>query len=202
MNPLTPSTTSLGARAQILRGLKYMHSAGVLHRDLKPANLLLTAACDLKICDFGLARAAASGTSGAAPAAPELEMTTYVITRWYRAPELLLTSSHYTAAVDVWSVGCILGEMLGRRPLFRGDSVINQMALIVTALGTPSDEDLSFLHGQADLKANIQRRFAGHAVRRKRCPSSPPVLFISAAHLSPRLGACVQTALSYAPPLA
>ena len=79
---------------QVLRGLKYIHSANVLHRDLKPSNLLLNANCDLKICDFGLARTNTEKEF----------MTEYVVTRWYRAPELLLSCSEYTAAIDIWSV--------------------------------------------------------------------------------------------------
>eukprot|EP00959_Pyramimonas_sp_CCMP1952_P142595 2985451-Pyramimonas_sp.AAC.1 len=79
---------------QLLRGLKYIHSAGVLHRDLKPSNLLLNANCDLKICDFGLARTSTEKEF----------MTEYVVTRWYRAPELLLSCSEYTMAIDVWCV--------------------------------------------------------------------------------------------------
>ncbi|KAK6163252.1 hypothetical protein DH2020_000116 [Rehmannia glutinosa] len=78
---------------QLLRGLKYIHSACVLHRDLKPSNLLLNANCDLKICDFGLARTNSETDF----------MTEYVVTRWYRAPELLLNCSEYTAAIDMWS---------------------------------------------------------------------------------------------------
>ena len=93
---------------QLLRGLKYVHSANVLHRDLKPSNLLLNANCDLKICDFGLARTGHVMTEF---------MTEYVVTRWYRAPELLLSCSEYTSAIDVWSVGCIFAELLGRKPL-------------------------------------------------------------------------------------
>eukprot|EP00879_Flechtneria_rotunda_P022515 GHRR01023766.1.p1 GENE.GHRR01023766.1~~GHRR01023766.1.p1 ORF type:complete len:203 (+),score=66.72 GHRR01023766.1:637-1245(+) len=79
---------------QVLRGLKYIHSANVLHRDLKPSNLLVNANCDLKICDFGLARGAGVEEQAA--------MTEYVVTRWYRAPELLLSCNDYTAAIDVW----------------------------------------------------------------------------------------------------
>jgi len=106
---------------QILRGLKYIHSANVLHRDLKPSNLLLSTQCDLKICDFGLARAT-----------PESNlMTEYVVTRWYRAPELLLGSSDYTAAIDVWSVGCIFMEIMNREPLFPGKDQVNQLRLLL-----------------------------------------------------------------------
>ena len=120
---------------QLLRGLLYIHSANVLHRDLKPSNLLLNANCDLKICDFGLAR---SGCE------PEV-MTEYVVTRWYRAPELLLSCVDYTAAIDVWSVGCILAEMLGRRPLFPGKDYISQLSLIMRTIGSPPESDLSFV---------------------------------------------------------
>lgn len=120
---------------QILRGLKYVHTANVLHRDLKPSNLLLNASCDLKICDFGLARTSTERNF----------MTEYVVTRWYRAPELLLSCEHYTAAIDMWSVGCILAELLGRRPLFPGKDYVDQLKLIVKTLGPPSEDDLSFI---------------------------------------------------------
>ncbi|MBA0736978.1 hypothetical protein Gogos_010462 [Gossypium gossypioides] len=105
---------------QILRGLKYVHSANVLHRDLKPSNLFLNANCDLKIGDFGLARTTSETDF----------MTEYVVTRWYRAPELLLNCSEYTAAIDIWSVGCILGEIMSRQPLFPGKDYVHQLRLI------------------------------------------------------------------------
>lgn len=120
---------------QLLRGLKYVHSAGVLHRDLKPSNLLLNANCDLKICDFGLARTNSETDF----------MTEYVVTRWYRAPELLLNCSEYTASIDMWSVGCILMEILKREPLFPGKDYIQQLGLITELLGSPEDSDLGFL---------------------------------------------------------
>ncbi|MFQ6619920.1 hypothetical protein Gotur_001118, partial [Gossypium turneri] len=105
---------------QILRGLKYAHSANVLHRDLKPINLLLNANGNLKIVAFGLA----STTS-------ETDfMTECIGTCWYLAPELLQNCSEYTAAVDIWSVGCILGEMMTRQPLFPGRDHVHQLRLI------------------------------------------------------------------------
>ena len=104
---------------QTLRALKAMHSANVLHRDLKPSNLLLNANCDLKVCDFGLARSAASTDDNSG------FMTEYVATRWYRAPEIMLTFKEYTKAIDVWSVGCILAEMLSGKPLFPGKDCMN-----------------------------------------------------------------------------
>ena len=112
---------------QILRGLKYIHSANVLHRDLKPSNLLLNANCDLKICDFGLARVTSETDF----------MTEYVVTRWYRAPELLLNSSDYTAAIDVWSVGCIFMELMDRKPLFPGRDHVHQLRLLMEVTYSP-----------------------------------------------------------------
>lgn len=109
---------------QLLRGLKYVHSANVLHRDLKPSNLLLNANCDLKLGDFGLARTKSETDF----------MTEYVVTRWYRAPELLLNCSEYTAAIDIWSVGCILGETMTREPLFPGKDYVHQLRLITEVI--------------------------------------------------------------------
>ncbi|ODQ82901.1 hypothetical protein BABINDRAFT_159393 [Babjeviella inositovora NRRL Y-12698] len=120
---------------QTLRALKALHSANVLHRDLKPSNLLLNANCDLKICDFGLARSVASQEDNFG------FMTEYVATRWYRAPEIMLTFQEYTTAIDVWSVGCILAEMLLGKPLFPGRDYHNQLWLIMDVLGTPTSED-------------------------------------------------------------
>ncbi|XP_051751255.1 mitogen-activated protein kinase 1 isoform X1 [Ctenopharyngodon idella] len=122
---------------QILRGLKYIHSANVLHRDLKPSNLLLNTTCDLKICDFGLARVAD----------PDHDhtgfLTEYVATRWYRAPEIMLNSKGYTKSIDIWSVGCILAEMLSNRPIFPGKHYLDQLNHILGILGSPSQEDLN-----------------------------------------------------------
>ena len=117
---------------QILRGMKYCHSAGILHRDLKPRNLLVNSNCDLKICDFGLSRADI----------PELyeagAMTDYISTRWYRAPELLFGSEYYTTAVDVWSIGCIFAELLTRTSFLPGTDTENQLELIIEMMGVPS----------------------------------------------------------------
>ncbi len=121
---------------QILAALKYMHTAEVIHRDLKPSNVLLNADCSLKLCDFGLAR----GIEGENP-----DLTEYVVTRWYRAPEIMLSTTTYTKAIDVWSVGCILAELLGTKPLFPGDDYIGQLKLIIDTLGSPSQEDMEFI---------------------------------------------------------
>ncbi|XP_023935784.1 mitogen-activated protein kinase p38b isoform X1 [Bicyclus anynana] len=113
---------------QILRGLKYIHSAGIIHRDLKPSNIAVNEDCELKILDFGLARPT------------ETEMTGYVATRWYRAPEIMLNWMHYNQTVDIWSVGCIMAELLTGRTLFPGTDHIHQLNLIMEVLGTPGQE--------------------------------------------------------------
>ncbi|CAF0837342.1 unnamed protein product [Didymodactylos carnosus] len=122
---------------QILRGLKYIHSANVLHRDLKPSNLLLNTNCDLKICDFGLARVADPNHEHAGL------LTEYVATRWYRAPEIMLNARGYYKPIDIWSVGCILAEMLTGRPIFPGKHYIEQINLILNVVGSPCEEDLN-----------------------------------------------------------
>ncbi|KAJ6788633.1 hypothetical protein PWT90_09443 [Aphanocladium album] len=122
---------------QILCGLKYIHSANVLHRDLKPGNLLVNADCELKIADFGLARGFSIDPDENAG-----YMTEYVATRWYRAPEIMLSFQNYTKAIDVWSVGCILAELLGGRPFFKGRDYVDQLNQILHILGTPSEETL------------------------------------------------------------
>lgn len=120
---------------QLLRGLKYVHSANVIHRDLKPSNLLVNENCELKIGDFGMARGLSSH-----PEESYSFMTEYVATRWYRAPELLLSLNHYSLAIDLWSVGCIFAEMLGRKQLFPGKNYIHQLQLILSVLGTPTED--------------------------------------------------------------
>merc|ERR1719400_2768695 len=116
---------------QILRGMKYVHSAGIIHRDLKPSNIAVNEDCELRILDFGLARPT------------ENEMTGYVATRWYRAPEIMLNWMHYNQTVDLWSVGCILGEMLSGSTLFPGTDHIDQLRRILEVCGTPSEDCLN-----------------------------------------------------------
>ncbi|CAN1193169.1 Mitogen-activated protein kinase 16 [Linum perenne] len=123
---------------QLLRGLKYIHTANVFHRDLKPKNILANADCKLKICDFGLARVAFNDTPTA------IFWTDYVATRWYRAPELCGSFfSKYTPAIDIWSIGCIFSELLTGRPLFPGKNVVHQLDLMTDLLGTPSSEAIA-----------------------------------------------------------
>ncbi|KAI8331951.1 mitogen-activated protein kinase HOG1 [Chlamydoabsidia padenii] len=133
---------------QILRGLKYVHSAGVIHRDLKPSNILINENCDLKICDFGLARI------------QDPQMTGYVSTRYYRAPEIMLTWQKYDVAVDIWSTGCIFAEMLEGKPLFPGKDHVHQFSIITELLGTPPDDVISTICSENTLRfvKNLPKR--------------------------------------------
>jgi serine/threonine protein kinase len=228
---------------QLLCGVYFLHSAHVVHRDLKPANLLVNKNCDLKICDFGLARGIddisplhvsnapmefsgcngsykrcgmhcgkpkfshESGTSivyfkddswrlhviddtsnhsfhavsssGAPPAGSwahrslrdyrvqvmsEPELTEYMVTRWYRAPEVTLLNSAYTRAIDIWSIGCVLGELMARKALFPGKDHLDQIKRIVQVMGTPSAEDLDWLPEQCAAR-NFLRRLPQSAKR-------------------------------------
>ncbi|CAH6723785.1 mitogen-activated protein kinase Hog1p [[Candida] jaroonii] len=129
---------------QILRGLKYIHSSNVIHRDLKPSNILINEDSDLKICDFGLSRLLVDeedpvdGGSKRRQKQQISNLTEYVATRWYRAPEIMLTVSNYSTAVDTWSVGCILAEMFTGIPLFPGKDYKHQILLITQLLGNPA----------------------------------------------------------------
>ena len=142
---------------QILRGLKWIHSANIIHRDLKPANLLINSDCGLAICDFGLARGiqslndsmrSSASVKQVAAAAASMQLTHYVVTRWYRAPELLAENENYGKAIDMWSVGCILGEILGRRVLFRGRDYLDQLMCVLKIIGTPEESELYFVSEQ------------------------------------------------------
>ncbi|KAL3837227.1 hypothetical protein ACJMK2_022597 [Sinanodonta woodiana] len=115
---------------QLLQGIAFCHAHRVLHRDLKPQNLLIDVEGNIKLADFGLARAFG---------VPVRTYTHEVVTLWYRAPEILLGSRFYSTPVDVWSLGCIFAEMITRRPLFPGDSEIDQLFRIFRTLGTPDE---------------------------------------------------------------
>lgn len=114
-----------------------MHSAQLLHRDLKPSNLLLNSECHVKVADFGLARSLDIKDTDTIPI-----LTDYVATRWYRAPEILLGSNKYTKGVDMWSMGCILAELLLGKPVFPGTSTLNQLERVMELIGRPKKEDI------------------------------------------------------------
>jgi len=174
---------------QILRSTANMHRSRVLHRDLKPSNILVNANCDLKVCDFGLSR----GVKNLQPMKGEEQtdatkedfehLTEYVVTRWYRPPEILAESQCYGASADIWGVGCILAEMLSidRRPIFRGTSPQNQMSLILKALGIPSARELEFCtsalsHGTINrLAQDIKRENFRPWNFHERFPVAPPM---------------------------
>ena len=223
----------------ILCGMKYIHSANILHRDLKPANILLNEDCQVKICDFGLARSISETPKEALsiniieeddppftrkpieiahttePSQTKVrklirqtkrEMTSHVVTRWYRAPELILLEKEYSKAIDVWSIGCIIAELCGmlkenaptfvdRRPLFPGNSCFplspdshtkiraghpssdsDQLNVIFEVIGTPSEDELGFISDSTSLA--YLKSF--HPRERKEFsyvyPSSSPVL--------------------------
>jgi len=130
---------------QTLKALKYMHSANLVHRDMKPSNLLLNSDCLMKVADFGLARSLKELQE---QASSNCVLTDYVATRWYRAPEILLGSTRYHYGVDMWSVGCILGEMIHGKPIFPGQSTINQLEKILELTGMPSSKTIEGLGSQ------------------------------------------------------
>jgi serine/threonine protein kinase len=133
--------------AQILSALECIHDAGVIHRDLTPANCLLDINCDLRICDFGLARE------------EDNFMTDYVVMRWYRAPELLMQLPTYNTSVDIWAAGCILAQMLhDGKPLFKGTSTLHQFEAIIDIIGTPSEEVINALDASPVAKAACRKR--------------------------------------------
>ncbi|MBA0651915.1 hypothetical protein Goklo_019209 [Gossypium klotzschianum] len=159
---------------QLLRSLKYIHSANVFHRDLKPKNILANADCKLKICDFGLARVSFND----APSA--IFWTDYVATRWYRAPELCGSFfSKYTPAIDIWSIGCIFAEILTGKPLFPGKNVVHQLDLMTDTLGTPPPESISRIRNE---KA---RRYLSSMRKKQPIPFSQK--FPNVDHLALRL---------------
>lgn len=190
---------------QVLLGVNYLHTAGVVHRDLKPGNLLVNRDCALKICDFGLARGFPPRGEGEGPS-PSLAsaggasaLTEYVVTRWYRAPEVALLAQ-YGSGIDVWSIGCVLGELLGRSPLFQGSSSMDQLLRIFAVIGGPSADDTEWL----SKSSGSARRFAARFSGLPRTPwselypqASPPLLEAIEAmvRLNPNRRASAKTAI-------
>jgi serine/threonine protein kinase len=124
---------------QLLKGIKVIHSADVVHRDIKPSNILLNRRLEICYCDFGLAREIETGMEGPTMSTP------YVVTRWYRAPELLMMYEKAGRAFDIWSIGCIFFELLQDYPrvaVFQGKNHLHQLDLILDVLGTPDESDI------------------------------------------------------------
>jgi serine/threonine protein kinase len=129
---------------QLLKGMDFCHARGIMHRDLKPQNLLVDKKGVLKLADFGLARAFMI---------PVRSYTHEVVTLWYRAPEILLGQKTYSPAVDMWSIGCIFAELINHRPLWPGDSEIDELYRIFRSLGTPTTETWPGVTELPDYKA-------------------------------------------------
>ncbi|KHJ46279.1 kinase domain protein [Trichuris suis] len=140
---------------QMLCGIRHLHAAGIIHRDLKPSNIVVKSDCSLKILDFGLARSAGNS----------FMMTPYVVTRYYRAPEVILGMG-YKENVDIWSVGCIFGEMIRGNVLFPGTDHIDQWSKIIEQLGTPSQEFMRRLQPTVRHFVENRNRHAGFAFDR------------------------------------
>ncbi|CAM9991548.1 unnamed protein product [Ectocarpus sp. 6 AP-2014] len=131
---------------QILKGVKFLHDNRVIHRDLKPSNILATKRCQLRITDFGLARLRPTGAGPDPDNEVDNPMTETAVTRWYRPPELMLCPDGlYGYAVDLWSVGCIFAEMLGRQPFFPGQDFKKQLSLIFDAVGSPQPHEVAHI---------------------------------------------------------
>ena len=118
---------------QLFRAIKYLHSADIIHRDLKPANILLNSSAEIRICDFGLSRSIDDNST---------DLSHYVSTRWYRAPELLLEYETYDGKIDIWSIGCIIAEMIKGKAIFQGRSTTDQLLTITQIIGSPTNEEL------------------------------------------------------------
>jgi cyclin-dependent kinase-like len=153
---------------QLCQSIHWCHSHDIVHRDIKPENLLINpATCTLKLCDFGFARTLMSSSG---------ELTDYVATRWYRAPELLLGSTNYGFAVDIWAIGCIMGEITDGQPLFPGESEIDQIYMVQKVLGPLTSEQLDlFVHNPrfSGLKfpdmtrpETLQKKYMGRLTKR------------------------------------
>ncbi|KAF5200121.1 Cyclin-dependent kinase g-1 [Thalictrum thalictroides] len=156
---------------QLLEGIKYLHDNWVLHRDLKTSNLLLNNRGELKICDFGLSRQYGS---------PLKPYTPLVVTLWYRAPELLLGANQYSTAIDMWSLGCIMAELLAKEPLFCGDSELNQLDKIFRCLGAPNETVWPGLSKLPGFKVSFAKQKCKFSLRQK----FPPTSFTGSPFLS------------------
>ncbi|KNZ74638.1 Mitogen-activated protein kinase SLT2/MPK1 [Termitomyces sp. J132] len=146
VDAISPDFNEIYIFMEPMEGMKFVHSASVVHRDLKPGNLLVNADCELKICDFGLSRGFDSRPDEYAS-----HLTEYVATRWYRAPEIMLAFRRYDTAIDVWSIGCILAELLLGKPLFKGKDYVDQLNKVLDVLGTPDEGVIRKIDSNTDV---------------------------------------------------
>lgn len=130
---------------QVIKTVSQLHAMSIIHRDLKPSNIFINSDCSIKVGDFGLARSFPPGLGLTGESKESLNFTDYIATRWYRSPEILVKSTNYTTAMDMWAIGCIVCELLTGHPLFSGSSTVHQLQLIVDCLGEPSDSDIQSL---------------------------------------------------------
>lgn len=128
---------------QILKALKFLHSADVCHRNLKPSNILMNSDCHIQLCGMGSCRSVSENRAEIPPLPPVL--TDYVSFRWYRSPEVLLGSTHYSTGVDIWALGCIVAELFLHEALFKGKSTFHQIELILEVNGKPKSDDVDAL---------------------------------------------------------
>lgn len=165
---------------QICRALAYIHGGhGICHRDIKPQNLLVNPHThQLKLCDFGSAKVLVKGEQNIA----------YICSRYYRAPELIFGAVHYSTAIDIWSVGCVLAELLLGQPLFPGESGVDQLVEIIKVLGTPTREEIKCMNpSYTDHKFPQIKAHAWHKVFPKRTPPEAVDLVSRLLQYSPNL---------------
>jgi len=174
---------------QLLLGIAFCHENRVLHRDLKPQNLLINAKGQLKLADFGLARAFGI---------PVNTFSNEVVTLWYRAPDVLLGSRTYNTSIDIWSAGCIMAEMYTGRPLFPGTTNEDQLQKIFRLMGTPSERSWPGISQFPEYKSNFTVYHTQDI--RNYLPQIDPVglqLISSMLHLRPELRVSAQQALQH-----